>query len=194
MALNAIFTQQDSVTESTNESIDQPLDYLVTYSDEGIFYRSRNVVFAAQSDSGFHNKSKGCSRNGSHIFLAEDEPFPLWDGTILTIAQIIKFVTSSATEAELGALFITAKEIVPMRHTLIEMGWPRPPLLIQTDNSTEVGVVDDTTIARKIKSMGTGPLDPTIETTTALSTTRHFTKNKIVPYLRASLSGCTNIF
>ena len=40
-----------------------------------------------------------------------------------------------------------------MRHTLIEMGWPQPPLPIQTDNSTAVVVVNDTIIVRKINSM-----------------------------------------
>ena len=59
---------------------------------------------------------------------------------------------SSAAEAELGAIFITSKEIVPIRQTLIEMGWPYPPTPIKTDNSTETGVVNDTFIARKNKS------------------------------------------
>ena len=81
-----------------------------------------------------------------------------------------------------------------MRHTMIDMGWPHPPSQIQKDNSTAVGVVNDTTRAHKIKSMGTGPLDPTIGPTTALSNTRHFTTNKFAPYLRAPLIGCTNIF
>ena len=100
----------------------------------------------------------------------------------------------SAAEAELGAIFVTYKEIVPMHHTLIDMGWPHPPSPIQKDNSTVVDVVNDTTITRKIKFMGTGPLDPIIGPTTALSNTRHFTTNKFAPYLWAPLIGCTNIF
>ena len=47
----------------------------------------------------------------------------------------IKFVMSSAAEAELAALFMTAKEMVPLRQTLIEMGWPQPKSPIQTDSS-----------------------------------------------------------
>ena len=56
---------------------------------------------------------------------------------------------SSATEAELGAIFITAKELVPILQTLIEIGWPQPPTPIQTDISTAAGVVNDTIIAQK---------------------------------------------
>ena len=60
---------------------------------------------------------------------------------------------SSAAEAELGALYITAKEVASMRQMLIEMGWPQPPSPIQCDNSTAVGVVNNTIVPRKLKSM-----------------------------------------
>ena len=56
---------------------------------------------------------------------------------------------SSAFEAGLGALFITAKELVPIRHTLVEMVWHQLPTPIHTDNSTAAGVVNDTIIAQK---------------------------------------------
>ena len=63
---------------------------------------------------------------------------------------------SSAAEADIGAIFITEKELVPMRQTLIETGWPQTPTPMQTYNSTAVGVVNDTIIARKTKSMDLG--------------------------------------
>ena len=83
------------------------------------------------------------------MLLAEDKPLPQWNGTILTIAQVIKFVVSSAAGAELGAIFITEKELVTMLQTLIEVGWLHPPTPIQTDNSTAAGVVNFNIIARK---------------------------------------------
>ncbi len=48
---------------------------------------------------------------------------------------------SSAAEAELGALYINAREAIPIRHLLKEMGHKQPPTPIQTDNSTALGVV-----------------------------------------------------
>ena len=60
---------------------------------------------------------------------------------------------TSAAEAELGALFITAQKMVPLRQTLIKMGWPQPPTPIQTDNTTAAGVVNDTLVTNKPKSM-----------------------------------------
>ncbi len=46
---------------------------------------------------------------------------------------------SSAMEAEVGATFMTAREICPMRVTLEELGHPQPPTPFQVDNSTAVG-------------------------------------------------------
>jgi hypothetical protein len=65
----------------------------------------------------------------------------------------MKFVMSSAAEAELGALYTTAKEMVPLRQTLIKMDWPQPRTPIQMDNSTAVGVTNLTIVPQKTKSM-----------------------------------------
>ena len=54
-------------------------------------------------------------------------PTPKWNDDVLTIAQIIKFVMSSVAEAELGALYITAKEMIPIRQKLTGMGCKQPP-------------------------------------------------------------------
>ena len=60
---------------------------------------------------------------------------------------------TSAAEAELGSLYITAQKMVPMSQTFIEMGWPQPPTPIQTDNTTAEGVVNNTIVAKKLKSV-----------------------------------------
>ena len=69
------------------------------------------------------------------------------------IAHIIKLVMTSAAEAELGALFITAKEIIPLQQTLYEIGCLQPPSPVQDVNSTAEGIVNNTIVPRKIKSM-----------------------------------------
>ena len=153
VALSAIGAQQASATEATAAAIGQLLDYCATYPSDGIVYRASDMVLCAHSDAGFHNEANARSRAGAHIFLAEDDAVPRWNGPVLTVAQIIKFVMSSAAEAELGALFVTAKEMVPMRQALAEMGWPQPPSPVQTDNSTAAGVVNNTIVPRKTKSM-----------------------------------------
>ena len=124
------------------------LYYLATYPNDGIVYRASDMILAAHSDAGFHNESKGRSRAGSHIFLSEDDPIPLWNGPILYIAQVIKFVMTSAAEAELAALYITSQKLVPMRQTLIEMGWTQPPTPTQTYNKTAEYVVNNKMVTK----------------------------------------------
>ena len=72
--------------------------------------------------------------------LSEDVPVPAHNVSVLTIAQVIKNVMSSAAEAELASLFTIAKEMIPLRQALTEMGWPQSATPIQCDNSTAVGV------------------------------------------------------
>ena len=60
---------------------------------------------------------------------------------------------ASAAEAELAALYITAKKMVPLHNTLIEMGWPQPKSPIQTDNSTAVGFTNKNIVTKAIKSL-----------------------------------------
>ena len=96
------------------------------------------MILEAHADAGFLNESRARSRTDAHIFLSENETKPKLSGPVLTIAQIIKTVIESAAEAEMEALYITEKMMIPLRHTLIEIGWPQPQTPIQTDNSTAV--------------------------------------------------------
>eukprot|EP00804_Cyclotella_cryptica_P009041 CCRYP_003144-RB/>CCRYP_003144-RB protein AED:0.42 eAED:0.43 QI:0/0/0/1/0/0/2/0/355 len=124
--LSDIGTEQASATSRTNDKVNQLLDYCATYPNDGTTYRSSDMVLSAHSDAAYLNARKSRSHAGAYIMCSENDPVPSHNGPVLTIAQIIKFVTSSAAESELAALFICAKEMVPLRQSLIEMGWPQP--------------------------------------------------------------------
>ena len=111
------------------------------------------MILAAHSDASYLSKPKAQSRAGAHIFLSENVADPPNNGAILTIAQIIRNVMSSASEAELAALYIAAKECVYIRFVLKEMGHPQPATRIQTDNSTEEGVVNKKIQPKRLKAM-----------------------------------------
>ena len=104
------------------------------------------MVLTSHAYAGFINKSKACSRVGAHIFLSENNPNPKLNGPVLTIAQIIKSVMASAAESEIAALYITDKNMVPLKNNIIEMGWPQLRLPIRIDNSTAVGFTNKTII------------------------------------------------
>ena len=112
------------------------------------------MILSAHSDAAYLNVTKGCSRAGAHIMLSENVPVPAYNGPILTIAQIIINFMSSVAEAELAGFFVCFKEMFPLRKALNEMGWPHPKSLIKCDNSTAVGVANQTIIPQKNNSMG----------------------------------------
>ena len=78
---------------------------------------------------------------------------PLWNGYVLTLAHMIKFIMSSTSEAELKALFITAQEMVSKRNTQEEMKWIQTKSPNQMDKSAAAGVVNNTISHGKLKTM-----------------------------------------
>ncbi len=138
---------------ATEQAVHLLLDYVTTYPADGIVYRASDMILCAHADAGFLNETNSRSRPGAHIFLLENDPFPRFNEAVLSIAQIIKFVMASAAISELAALFVTAREMIPHRQTLIAMGWPQPKSPIQIDNSTTAGVTNKTIVPRRAKMM-----------------------------------------
>ena len=151
VVLSAIESQQAAATEDTTAAIEQLLDYVATYPNDGILFRKSDMILAAHADAGFINESRSRSRSGAHIFLSENEPKPKLNGPVFKIIQIIKTVIASAAEVEMAALTITAKKMIPLRHTLIKMGWTQPQTPIQTDNSISVEFTNKTIVNKATK-------------------------------------------
>ena len=59
---------------------------------------------------------------------------------------------ASEDEAEIVALYITDKKMIPLLNTLIDMGWPQPQTPIQTENSASVGFTHKTIVNKANKS------------------------------------------
>ena len=83
------------------------------------------MCLAVHSDASYLSEPKARSRAGRHFFLAIDVPIPANNGAVLNTANLIKTVMSSAAEAEMGAIFLNAREAIPARNALIEMGHPQ---------------------------------------------------------------------
>jgi hypothetical protein len=151
--LSAIPARQAKANVATEQAVDLLLNYVATYLNDGIVYRTSNMILCTHTDAGFLNKNNSCSRAGAHIYLLENNPIPQFNGAILSIAQIIKFLMASSAVPVLAALFITAHEMIPNRQTLIAMGLPQPKSPIQRDNSTAAGVTNNTIVPCRSKMM-----------------------------------------
>ena len=150
--LGSLATQQANPTVNTMVKVKQFLDYAATHPDAIVTYHASDMVLAGHSDASYLSESKARSRAGGHFFMSTDTARPPNNGAVLTIAQIIKAVMTSAAEAEIGALYINCREAVPARHTLEYMGHPQPPTPMQTDNTTALGVVNNN-VMKKLKAM-----------------------------------------
>ncbi len=98
------------------------------------------MILVVHSNAGYCNKKKLRGQAGGHFFLSNKDKFPPNNGAIFTDTTIIKAVMASAAKAELGALYLNAKEAVYLQQILIEMGHLQPQTPIQTDNTMAEGM------------------------------------------------------
>jgi hypothetical protein len=105
------------------------------------------MILNVHSDASYLSAPNARSQASGYYFLGsipkDGQPIVL-NGAIHVLCTLFKFVASSAAEAELGALFFNAKEAKIMRLTLQELGHLQPATPIHIDNSTTVGIVNNT--------------------------------------------------
>jgi hypothetical protein len=117
-ALSLIASNQAEPTKETMSYIKFFLDYAASNQDAIITYHASDMVLVVQSNASYLSKPKARSRVGGHFFMSSDIANPADNGAVLNIAQLIKAVMSLAAEAELGALYISACEAVPIHYSL----------------------------------------------------------------------------
>ena len=151
--ISAIASQSSKPTEDTLMQTQQLLGYVATQEEAVLTYNASKMKLAVHSDASYLSEPKARSRAGGHFFLSNGGEVPTNNGALLNMAHIIKHVMSSATEAELAALYIMAREAVYIRIILEEMGHPQPPTPLQTDNSMADGVVNGKITPKRTKAM-----------------------------------------
>jgi hypothetical protein len=77
----------------------------------------------------------------------------LTNGANLILSKVLKHVMSSAAEAEIGAVFINAKEGAVLRTTSEELGHKQPPTPMETDNTTATGYSNGTSKQKRTEAM-----------------------------------------
>ena len=156
MALSSIAADQAAPTENTMKRVRQFLDYMWTHPDAKIRYRRSDMILNLHSDASYLSAKNARSRAGGCYFLGSvpEEGKPIFlNGAILVLCQVLKLVAASAAEAELGALFLNAQEAKVIRITLEELGHPQPKTPISIDNTTTVGIVNNTIKRQKSRAM-----------------------------------------
>ena len=148
IALSDLASAQTKAMQETKKATDKLLDYVGTHPNAAIRYKPSDMELNIHSDASYVSAPQVRSRVGGHFFLGNkstsEEP-DIHNGSVLSVAAILKNVVSSAAEAEVRIMYVNAREGEVLRTTLKEMGWEQTnPTPIVTNNSTAQGIVNDT--------------------------------------------------
>jgi hypothetical protein len=113
------------------------------------------MILHIHSDTSYLSENEAKSRPGGFFYMRNNNKNDknLTNGEILIISKVLKHVMSSAAEAEIGAVFINAKEGAVLRSTLEELGHKKPPIPMETDNTTATGYINGTIKQKRTKAM-----------------------------------------
>jgi hypothetical protein len=163
-AIGTIATQQANATTATMHAITKLLNYCATHPHAVVRYYASDMILYIESDASYLSETKARSRAAGYHYLSDNppnpasppaptDPSPPMNGAIVVPCKVMREVLSSASEAELAALFYNGKEGAPLRITLDELGHPQPPTPMVTDNSTASGIANESVKQKRSNAM-----------------------------------------
>jgi hypothetical protein len=114
------------------------------------------MILNIHSDASYLSEANAHSRACGHLFMGwkpDASNLIKLNGAFFTLCSILRFVVASAAEAELGALFLNCKQATIFWLTFKEMGHPQPPIPINCNNLTAVGIANNTIKRQRSRSM-----------------------------------------
>ena len=127
------------------------LDYTASQDEAVVTYHSSDMVLACHSDASYLSKPGARSRVGGYFLLSNDANMPANNSAVFNITQIIKAVMMLAAEVEIGV--INAREAVPQKIMLVNMGHPQLQTRMKADNSAAHSVATNNMQPRRTKAM-----------------------------------------
>jgi hypothetical protein len=157
-ALGTIASKQNQPTEHTLRAATKFLNYAASNPDATVRYHASGMQLYIESDASYLCETKARSRAAGIHYLGPKPDLknlqtPPRNGTVAVLSKILRNVVSSASEAELAALFLNGQEAVPIRNTLEELGHIQGPTPIVTDNITAHGIANDSIKQKRSKAM-----------------------------------------
>ncbi len=96
------------------------------------------MILAVHMDTSYLSKAGGKSQAAGHFYLTNQNNKNFNNGAVLTLSTIIRHVISSASKAELSALYYGCKMAAPLRTNLEELGHNQPkPMPVTIVNAPE---------------------------------------------------------
>jgi hypothetical protein len=156
MALSTIASEQANGIENTTLKTKQLLDYLATHPAATVQFHASNMVLNIHSDASYLSEANAHSHACGHFFMGWHldpyKPIKL-NRALFTLCAMLRFVVAFAAKAILGALFLNCKQATIFQLILKEIGHPQPPTPIHCDNSTAIGIANNTVKQQRSCSM-----------------------------------------
>jgi hypothetical protein len=126
MPINVLAPEQSKATEVTADKVIKLLIYCNTHPETKIRRHASAMILHIHSDASYLSENGSKSRSGGFFYMGSGTKTDknLTNGAIMIISKVLKRVMSSAAEAEIGAVFINAKEGAVPCTTLEELGHP----------------------------------------------------------------------
>jgi len=155
MTVNDLASQQSKPTVQTEEKINKLLNYVATHPNSSITYRKSKMTLVVHSDASYLSAPGARSRAGGYFFLDNNTQNAQHaiNAPVHVKCCIMKNVLSSATEAEIGAIFLNCQQAEIIRTTLLELGHPQPTTHIITDNATANNIINGHAKQKRTKAM-----------------------------------------
>jgi hypothetical protein len=120
MPINVLASEQSRDTADTADKVIKLINYCNTHPETKIRYHASDMILYIHSDASYLSENEAKSRAGGFFYMGNsaNTAKKLTNGAILIISTVLKHVMSSTAEAEIGAVFINAKEGAVLRTTL----------------------------------------------------------------------------
>ena len=120
-ALNNIATATVNGTEATLKATEYFLNYVASNPNASIRFCASNMILQVHSDAAYLVALNTCNCARDYHFLGTNDQTQ-FNAPILVLAHIIKNVIASVAEAEIGSLYMNAREAIPLRICVIDLG------------------------------------------------------------------------
>jgi hypothetical protein len=119
--LNVLESEQTQATAATTDKVIKLLNYCAIHLEAKLHYHASYMILNIHSDASYLSEREAKNRSGGFFNLGSNitSKNKLTNGAILVISTILKHVMSLAAEAEIGLVFLNAKEATTLRITLI---------------------------------------------------------------------------
>jgi hypothetical protein len=122
MPINVLASENSKATADTLDKVIKLLNYCNTHPETKIRYHASDMILYIHSDASYLSEREAKTRPGGFFYMGNSAytDKKLTNGAILIISTVLKHVMSLAAEAEIGAVFINAKEGAVLRTALEE--------------------------------------------------------------------------